>query len=284
MKSDPSAAAGGMTGLSSPRLSTHRSSTSTSTSANAGTGTGVRRPSSQLPTSAAPSPAMPPSQRPSLAPRMSIINDLAMARNRGTRQSIIGGGGYARASFIHGLPAGHPANPAHGAFHAHGKRGSVGDPSMAGAGTIDDEVIRIFLEEHGVTKEDVDNAFEIVSRDGQRIGGNDVRAFVDKYFGGTDALPEKAAKMVKEWKEDITKDQLCQLLLNRTMLSTPWDDAFDWFQPVNNSLGRPELQQLARRINKHKMAGKRDVQLLLAKYDRDRDGQIGLEDFKRMSL
>ncbi|KAL2915348.1 hypothetical protein HK105_205213 [Polyrhizophydium stewartii] len=130
------------------------------------------------------------------------------------------------------------------------------------------EFIRIFLTSHGVTLDDVSNAFQIISRDGQRITPSDIRLFADKYFGD---LPAGAQKLLGEWKETATKDQLCNMLLNKNMASTPWDEAF-------------ELRRLAASFSKYGMATKRADQILLARFDKDHDGKIGLEDFKRMSL
>nr|KAJ3421694.1 hypothetical protein HK105_002630 [Polyrhizophydium stewartii] len=146
---------------------------------------------------------------------------------------------------------------------------------------VDEEFIRIFLTSHGVTLDDVSNAFQIISRDGQRITPSDIRLFADKYFGD---LPAGAQKLLGEWKETATKDQLCNMLLNKNMASTPWDEAFEWFRPDGNALSPPQLRRLAASFSKYGMATKRADQILLARFDKDHDGKIGLEDFKRMSL
>lgn len=89
---------------------------------------------------------------------------------------------------------------------------------------LDEEFVTIFLSTRGVTKEDIDGAFDLLSRDGLKINAVDVQHFAAKYFK---VLPDKAKKLIDEWTESITKDNLSQLLLNKTMVKTPWDDAFE---------------------------------------------------------
>eukprot|EP00842_Homolaphlyctis_polyrhiza_P007048 jgi/Hompol1/932/HPOL_003401-RA len=154
----------------------------------------------------------------------------------------------------------------------------AGDASHSHTVAEQEEMLRIFFAAHGVTPDDVDNAFRLISRDGKRIMPSDVRAFASKYFDG---LPSEVEKMLSGWKEDITRDQLANMLLNRTMFATPWEEAM---QAFDGFLDKKVLKKLAGKLNRYGLPGKRDVEALLKKFDKDFDGKIGIEDFKRMVI
>ena len=56
-------------------------------------------------------------------------------------------------------------------------------PSARKNAELDNEFVQAFLNNRGVTEDDVNNAFELLSRDGRKINKEDIRFFVDKYFG-----------------------------------------------------------------------------------------------------
>ncbi|KND03809.1 uncharacterized protein SPPG_01265 [Spizellomyces punctatus DAOM BR117] len=185
-----------------------------------------------------------------------------------------------------------------------------------------------------ITRDDIDLAFETLSRDGKRIKREDIKVFVDLLFsastggggsanvpssanpglartysqaggigstigggggivggtsGGINANKAKALKLVTNGKEEVTKEGLINLLLNRALISMPFDEAFQWFDPHTDTGSSPalteaDLRRLAAAMSPYGVAHRGDVKALLAHFDRDGDGVLGLEDFKRMIL
>lgn len=151
----------------------------------------------------------------------------------------------------------------------------------------DPELLKIFFETHGVTQKDIDIAFDMLSKDKKKIYHSDVKAFIATYF---DNNPEEAMTLLNSWKEDVSKEQLESLLLNKTLMSSPYQNAFQvkpanqWFCPENGALSKSELRKFAARMNKYQMASKFDHRTLLRAFDFDKDGVIGLEDFKKITI
>jgi Ca2+-binding EF-hand superfamily protein len=147
--------------------------------------------------------------------------------------------------------------------------------------TQDEDPLKIFFDTHGLTEKDIDIAFELLSKDKKKIYHSDIKTFIATYF---DHFPDEAMSLLNGWKEEVTKEQLIGLLLNRNLMSSPYETAYKWFSPENGVLGKKELKGLAKRMNKYKLPNKRDTRNLLNAFDLDRDGVLGLEDFKRMGL
>ncbi|KAI8589560.1 hypothetical protein BDZ88DRAFT_417942 [Geranomyces variabilis] len=97
-------------------------------------------------------------------------------------------------------------------------------------------------------------------------------------------------KLATTGKEEITRERLASLLLNRQPANMPFDEAFQWFDPhVDPSsntlvLNGADLRRIASAMSPYGMVHKGDVAALLAHFDVDGDGMIGLEDFKAMAV
>ncbi|KAJ3305845.1 hypothetical protein HDV03_000954 [Kappamyces sp. JEL0829] len=146
---------------------------------------------------------------------------------------------------------------------------------------FDEETLKMFFASHGLTRKDIDEAFEFLSQDKKKLTHGDIKLFVSTYF---DWFPEEAMTLLNSWKEEITREQLYQVLLNKTLMTSPYESAFKWFQIDNAPLGKKELKKIARSVSSKKVTQKGDVKSILQKFDMDRDGLIGLEDFKRLAL
>ncbi|KAI8911292.1 hypothetical protein DFJ77DRAFT_93203 [Powellomyces hirtus] len=100
----------------------------------------------------------------------------------------------------------------------------------------------------------------------------------------------KAMKLATTGKEEITRERLMSLLLNKQHTNMPFDEAFQWFEPhgesssSNPTLNKEDLRRIAAAMSPYGMVHKGDVAALLAAFDVDKDGLIGLEDFKQMCV
>jgi hypothetical protein len=74
-----------------------------------------------------------------------------------------------------------------------------------------------------VTAQDVDIAFEMLSNDKKKIKHSDIKTFISAYF---EHFPEEAISLLNNWKEDVTKDQLISMLINKPLMSSPYESAF----------------------------------------------------------
>ncbi|KAI8895153.1 hypothetical protein BC833DRAFT_602305 [Globomyces pollinis-pini] len=147
---------------------------------------------------------------------------------------------------------------------------------------FDEETIKIFFKTHGLSVSDLDIGFNFISKDKRKIYPDDVKRFMTEYF---EDLPDEAYKLLEDWKEPVTKEQMANMLLNRTNLSAPYEELWKWMRPSEDGkLHHKQLNALAGKVNSLKKPRKHDVWAILKRYDRDQDGYIGLSDFKRMSL
>jgi hypothetical protein len=141
--------------------------------------------------------------------------------------------------------------------------------------------LKTFFECSGLTVDDIDIAFDMLSNDKKRIRHSDIKAFITAHF---DNFPEEAISLLNNWKEDATKDQLHSMLINKPLMTSPYESALKWFAPEGFGLGKKELKRESMRLTKDKRIFKRDWQELLDKFDFDNDGIIGVEDLKRISI
>ncbi|KAJ3257889.1 hypothetical protein HK103_004180 [Boothiomyces macroporosus] len=153
---------------------------------------------------------------------------------------------------------------------------------------LDEETIKIFFSTHGITPTDLERGFDLISSDKKKIYPADVKKFAEKYFSD---LPEEALNLISSWKEDVTKEQMSNLLLNKNLMSSPYEAAYkvyitnwQWMTTEEIKIGPKTLKRLVRKLNPHHLPYKNDIKSLLKKYDADQDGHVGLEDFKRMTL
>ena len=147
---------------------------------------------------------------------------------------------------------------------------------------LDDKTMTEFVTKRGVTVEDVATAMELISSDGRRITKEDVKVFLESHFS---KLSSKHQKFVSQWKEDITKEALTNILLNKPISSIPFAEAMEWFNPdPNHGLDPIRMPFLFQSKSLDHVAAKTDYKALLERFDYDKDGKVELEDFKRMSL
>jgi GTPase Era involved in 16S rRNA processing len=103
-------------------------------------------------------------------------------------------------------------------------RGSVANPKQKRMNRFqfDEDAMKIFFDTHGVTEKDIDIAFDMISKDKKKIYHSDIKAFIATYF---DNLPDEAMSLLNQWKEEVTKEQLNTLLINRNLMSSPYENA-----------------------------------------------------------
>ena len=105
---------------------------------------------------------------------------------------------------------------------APGRRGSI----MAGGQVrqmFDEDALKYFWTNRGLTQQDIDVAFDLLSQDGQKLTHADIKLFVSTYF---DWFPEEAMTVLNSWKEEVTKTQLEEVLLGKQLMSSPYESAF----------------------------------------------------------
>ncbi|KAJ3038793.1 hypothetical protein HDV00_000281 [Rhizophlyctis rosea] len=123
---------------------------------------------------------------------------------------------------------------------------------------------------------------------GARGGGGDKEVEEEIWRLGLDKEHAKLVKNVIVGKEELSREGLMNLLVHRTLSFMPFDEAMQWFEPHSDSpfpgLTEADLRKVAMLLHPWGVVEKGDTKALLAAFDRDGDGVIGLDDFKRMSL
>jgi hypothetical protein len=88
---------------------------------------------------------------------------------------------------------------------------------------LDEDSVKVFFDTHGVSEKDIDIAFEMLSKDKQKIHHSDIKAFIATYF---DHFPDEAMSLLNSWKEEVSKEQLLSILINRNLMSSPYESAY----------------------------------------------------------
>ncbi|KAJ3190468.1 hypothetical protein HDU85_000766 [Gaertneriomyces sp. JEL0708] len=178
-----------------------------------------------------------------------------------------------------------------------------------------------------VTRDDIELCFSVAGRDGKKIARADIVTLLDTIQssvaytpyagmvnpardastanllagGSQDKNKEKAlnlnkgvkdatAKFLLNGKEEMTKDGLSNLLLNRAVRVAGAEEGFSLFDPALSEglahpvLGFQELKRIAASMSPYGLPHKGDVEALLKAFDCDGDGAIGVDDFKRMTV
>ncbi|KAI9013204.1 hypothetical protein BC832DRAFT_537999 [Gaertneriomyces semiglobifer] len=178
-----------------------------------------------------------------------------------------------------------------------------------------------------VTRDDIELCFTVAGRDGKKIARADIVTLLDTIQssvaytpyagmvspardastanllagGSQDKNKEKAltlskgvkdatAKFLLNGKEEMTKDGLSNLLLNRAVRVAGAEEGFSLFDPALSEglahpvLGFQELKRIAASMSPYGLPHKGDVEALLKAFDCDGDGAIGVDDFKRMTV
>ncbi|KAJ3405104.1 hypothetical protein HDV05_006768 [Chytridiales sp. JEL 0842] len=132
-----------------------------------------------------------------------------------------------------------------------------------------------------VTAEDVTSAFAMLSRDGRKITKDDVKVAFETYFPN---CPNKILKILQGGKEELTKEALHVMLVSKPCSTDHFKDAYELFEPTDEGIiPDATLLRLIKEINPHKMPYKKDLEALKEKLDKNKDGVINIDDFKRMS-
>ncbi|KAJ3216815.1 hypothetical protein HDU67_008901 [Dinochytrium kinnereticum] len=133
-----------------------------------------------------------------------------------------------------------------------------------------------------VTAEDINLAFARLSSDGKKITKEDVKQGLERYFP---SLSGKLLKLFNAGKAEMSKDALVALLLSRSSTQDHFEDAFEMFEPGENGVILDStFLQMTRELNKYNMPQKGDIAAIKSRFDRDKDGEISYEDFKRMNM
>jgi Ca2+-binding EF-hand superfamily protein len=160
-----------------------------------------------------------------------------------------------------------------------------------------------------VTQDDISMAFSLLSKDGRRITKEDIKQAFEKYFPN---CPSKVLKILQTGKEDVSKEALHIMLISRMCPTDYFEDAFqvprspkiytDFFfvvQTITLRLLRvlqvfepndegfitdSTLNRLIKEINTYKMPYKNDLEAIKQKFDKDKDGMVNVEDFKKMNM
>lgn len=130
----------------------------------------------------------------------------------------------------------------------------------------------------GLSQEEVDIAFNLLSADKKTVTHNDVKNFIHEYF---DWMPEEALSTLNLWKEEVGKEQFISILVDKVLLSSPHQTAFQWFKPdiFTQTIGRNQLRKIAKCCLSDTTPNKDDVHNLLNEFDLDRDKAIGFKDW-----
>ncbi|KAJ3196037.1 hypothetical protein HK101_010277 [Irineochytrium annulatum] len=133
-----------------------------------------------------------------------------------------------------------------------------------------------------MSTDDVSLVFSAISSDKKKITREDMKVAMEKYFPN---MPPKIHKLLFAGKEEVTRESLMMMLLTRGSSLDFFEEAFQLFEP-NESGYIPDssFKQLLREINTHHLPYKGNIAAIKARFDRDRDGEIGLEDFKKMNM
>ncbi|KAJ3025603.1 hypothetical protein HK097_006651 [Rhizophlyctis rosea] len=124
---------------------------------------------------------------------------------------------------------------------------------------------------------------------GGGVGGgqNDTDQSGGDIWKTVSAEKSKLVKSVVVGKEDVTREGLMNLLVHRSLAVVPFEEAMQWFDPHadnSTSLDESDLRKIAKLLNPRGVVEKGDVKALLSAFDKDGDGSIGPEDFKKMTL
>ncbi|KAI8855091.1 hypothetical protein BC829DRAFT_379200 [Chytridium lagenaria] len=120
------------------------------------------------------------------------------------------------------------------------------------------------------------------SSDGKKIAKDDVKQALDQFFP---TLSGRLLKLFNLGKAEMTKEALVALLLNRGSPQDHFDEVFEMFEPgENGAISDSTLLRITRELNKYTMPSKSDMAAIKNRFDRDKDGEIGYEDFKRMNM
>ncbi|ORY22538.1 hypothetical protein BCR33DRAFT_728717 [Rhizoclosmatium globosum] len=137
-----------------------------------------------------------------------------------------------------------------------------------------------------VTLEDLNVALSIISSDGKKITHADVNRFFDTFF--PNAIPSKLAKILittNPKENTITKEQLQSLLISRQC--DHFEEAFQLMDSNDHadSLSDASILRLLKCLDKkYAMPRRGDLFSIIARFDRDKDGHIGKDDFKKMNM
>lgn len=167
-------------------------------------------------------PFAPPSAENSLKSPFAPEKRSTNALGKGSEDSVSDSQGLSPFSGIRrGSSAGVPTFR-RASIGAPGRRGSI----MAGGQVrqmFDEDALKYFWTNRGLTQQDIDVAFDLLSQDGQKLTHADIKLFVSTYF---DWFPEEAMTVLNSWKEEVTKTQLEEVLLGKQLMSSPYESAF----------------------------------------------------------
>ncbi|KAI8617585.1 hypothetical protein BC830DRAFT_1079812 [Chytriomyces sp. MP71] len=139
-----------------------------------------------------------------------------------------------------------------------------------------------------VTQEDISMALLVISKDGKKITAPDLKVFYEKYFPAN-LMPAKLSKILlgANPKDDtITKEQLQSMLVTRQSVDH-FEEAFALMghEQHGDVLTEMTLKRLICRLDdKYGMMRRGDLAALRERFDRDKDGSIGRNDFKKMNM
>ena len=88
---------------------------------------------------------------------------------------------------------------------------------------FDEEQMKFYWNNRGLTLQDIEIAFNFLSHDKQKLTHSDIKLFVSTYF---DSFPEEAISVLNSWKEEVTMAQLEDVLLNKHLSPYPYESAF----------------------------------------------------------
>jgi len=77
------------------------------------------------------------------------------------------------------------------------------------------------------------------------------------------------------------------LLIRKPIVDTkaPFADAFEWFDNTETgNITKGELREFFRIFSPYSVMHREDFKTVMNQFDVDKDGQLTIEDFKRMSL
>lgn len=77
------------------------------------------------------------------------------------------------------------------------------------------------------------------------------------------------------------------MLIKKPMVDTkaPFVEAFEWFDNAETgNVTKSELREFFKIFSPYSTVHREDFNTIMSKFDVDKDGQLSIEDFKRMSL
>ncbi|KAJ3125947.1 hypothetical protein HK098_008027 [Nowakowskiella sp. JEL0407] len=118
-----------------------------------------------------------------------------------------------------------------------------------------------------------------------RLGKEDIYYMIENSFPDMAAGGSKILKMIMSGKEEVSREQLVNLLVNRSVANPPFEEAFQFFHPEETQqITVSDLKKVVQIINPHHLVYKNDITELMKNFDRDLDGALSLDDFKRISI